>query len=34
MQTALQLVITALQIGSIYVLFSLGLTLIFGVMKI
>lgn len=34
MQTALQLIITALQIGSIYVLFSLGLTLIFGVMKI
>jgi branched-chain amino acid transport system permease protein len=34
MQTALQLVVTALQIGSIYVLFSLGLTLIFGVMKI
>lgn len=34
MQTAFQLVFTALQIGSIYVLFSLGLTLIFGVMKI
>lgn len=34
MQTAFQLVLTALQIGSIYVLFSLGLTLIFGVMKI
>jgi branched-chain amino acid transport system permease protein len=34
MHTALQLLITALQIGSIYVLFSLGLTLIFGVMKI
>ncbi|WP_016834064.1 ABC transporter permease subunit, partial [Herbaspirillum lusitanum] len=34
MQTALQLLITALQIGSIYILFSLGLTLIFGVMKI
>lgn len=34
MQTVLQLLITALQIGSIYILFSLGLTLIFGVMKI
>lgn len=34
MQTLLQLVVTALQIGSIYILFSLGLTLIFGVMKI
>lgn len=34
MHTVLQLLITALQIGSIYVLFSLGLTLIFGVMKI
>lgn len=34
MQTALQLIVTALQIGSIYILFSLGLTLIFGVMKI
>lgn len=34
MQTVWQLLITALQIGSIYILFSLGLTLIFGVMKI
>lgn len=34
MHTALQLLITAVQIGSIYILFSLGLTLIFGVMKI
>jgi branched-chain amino acid transport system permease protein len=34
MHTALQLLITALQIGSIYILFSLGLTLIFGVMKV
>jgi len=34
MQTALQLVMTGLQIGSVYMLFSLGLTLIFGVMKI
>ena len=34
MQTFIQLVLTALQIGAVYVLFSLGLTLIFGVMKI
>lgn len=34
MQTVLQLVVTGLQIGSVYMLFSLGLTLIFGVMKI
>lgn len=34
MQTFLQLLITALQIGSVYVLFSLGLTLIFGVMRV
>lgn len=34
MQTVLQLVMTGLQIGSVYMLFSLGLTLIFGVMKI
>lgn len=34
MQTVLQLLLTALQIGSIYILFALGLTLIFGVMKI
>jgi branched-chain amino acid transport system permease protein len=33
-QTAIQLSITALQIGAIYILFSLGLTLIFGVMRI
>ena len=34
MQTFIQLILTALQIGAVYVLFSLGLTLIFGVMKI
>ena len=34
METALQLFITALQIGAVYVLFSLGLTLIFGVMRV
>jgi len=34
MQTLLQLILTGLQIGSVYMLFSLGLTLIFGVMKI
>lgn len=34
METVLQLVLTALQIGAVYVLFSLGLTLIFGVMRI
>jgi len=34
MQVALQILLTALQIGAIYVLFSLGLTLIFGVMRV
>ena len=34
MQTVLQILLTALQIGAIYVLFSLGLTLIFGVMRV
>ena len=34
MQNILQLLVTALQIGAVYVLFSLGLTLIFGVLKI
>lgn len=34
MQTAFQILLTALQIGAIYVLFSLGLTLIFGVMRV
>lgn len=34
MGTTLQLLINSLQIGAVYVLFSLGLTLIFGVMKI
>jgi branched-chain amino acid transport system permease protein len=33
-ETALQLIFTALQIGAVYVLFSLGLTLIFGVMRV
>ncbi|MBM0206462.1 branched-chain amino acid ABC transporter permease [Micromonospora sp. STR1s_5] len=34
MHTAIQLVLTTLQIGAVYILFSLGLTLIFGVMRI
>lgn len=34
MQTFIQLGATTLQIGAVYVLFSLGLTLIFGVMRI
>lgn len=34
MQTALQLVLTTLQIGAVYILFSLGLTLIFGIMRV
>nr|MBF0681868.1 branched-chain amino acid ABC transporter permease [Pseudomonas sp.] len=34
MHTTLQLILTGLQIGSVYILFSLGLTLIFGVMKV
>lgn len=34
MQGTLQLTLTSLQIGAVYVLFSLGLTLIFGVMRI
>lgn len=34
MQTLAQLILTGLQIGALYVIFSLGLTLIFGVMKI
>jgi branched-chain amino acid transport system permease protein len=34
LQVVLQLFITSLQIGAVYILFSLGLTLIFGIMKI
>jgi branched-chain amino acid transport system permease protein len=34
LQTALQLLVTTLQIGAVYILFSLGLTLIFGIMKV
>lgn len=34
MQIAVQLFVTSLQIGAVYILFSLGLTLIFGVMRI
>lgn len=34
MQTVIQLVLTALQISAVYILFSLGLTLIFGVMRV
>jgi len=33
-QTALQLLLTTLQIGAVYILFSLGLTLIFGIMRV
>lgn len=34
MQIIVQLIVTTLQIGAVYVLFSLGLTLVFGVMRI
>jgi len=34
MQTALQLLVTTLQIGAVYILFSLGLTLVFGIMRV
>jgi branched-chain amino acid transport system permease protein len=34
MATFLQLILTTIQIGAVYVLFALGLTLIFGVLKI
>lgn len=34
METAIQLILTSLQIGAVYILFSLGLTMIFGVMRI
>lgn len=34
MQTAVQLLLVTLQIGAVYILFSLGLTLVFGVMRI
>lgn len=34
MDTLFQLLVNAIQIGAVYVLFSLGLTLIFGVMRI
>lgn len=34
MQTLFQLTLTALQIGAVYILFALGLTLIFGVLRI
>jgi branched-chain amino acid transport system permease protein len=34
MQSFLQLVVTALQIGAVYILFALGLTLIFGVLRV
>jgi branched-chain amino acid transport system permease protein len=34
LQTALQLLVTTLQIGAVYILFSLGLTLIFGIMRV
>jgi branched-chain amino acid transport system permease protein len=33
-QVALQLLVTTLQIGAVYILFSLGLTLIFGIMRV
>jgi branched-chain amino acid transport system permease protein len=34
MQTGVQLLLTTLQIGAVYILFSLGLTIIFGVMRV
>jgi branched-chain amino acid transport system permease protein len=34
MQTALQLFVTTLQIGAVYILFSLGLTLVFGILRV
>jgi branched-chain amino acid transport system permease protein len=34
LQTTLQLLVTTLQISAVYILFSLGLTLIFGIMKV
>jgi branched-chain amino acid transport system permease protein len=34
MLTVLQLLLTTVQIGAVYILFSLGLTLIFGIMRI
>jgi len=34
MNLAIQLIMNTLQIGAVYVLFALGLTLIFGVMKV
>ncbi len=34
MEIYVQLLVNSLQIGAVYVLFSLGLTLIFGVMRI
>lgn len=34
MQNLLQLTLTALQIGAVYILFALGLTLIFGVLRV
>jgi branched-chain amino acid transport system permease protein len=34
MQTALQLIVTTLQIGAVYILFSLGLTLVFGILRV
>lgn len=34
MLVVLQLLLTALQIGAVYILFSLGITLIFGIMRI
>lgn len=34
MQTAMQLLVTTLQISAVYILFSLGLTLVFGVLRV
>lgn len=34
LQTAIQLLMTTLQIGAVYILFALGLTLIFGIMRV
>ncbi|MFM0223004.1 branched-chain amino acid ABC transporter permease [Paraburkholderia dipogonis] len=34
MQTAMQLFVTTLQISAVYILFSLGLTLVFGILRV
>src|ERR1700743_1280970 len=34
MQTAMQLFVTTLQISAVYILFSLGLTVVFGILRV